>query len=493
MRSCLLIFQPRFALLSKITILLMLFLVNQTVFTQTEKGKTPVIVIPAITGSELINRETGKTAWFTFDFGRDEPDDLRLPISPNLKINTDTLVAKDIIRKVQLPGILKILPKYGVYGNALEALEARGYARADWDNPRESDVYYVFAYDWRHDNVKSARLLMDKMEAVKARLNRPDLKFNLVTHSMGGLIARYAAMYGRADLPTTNRAPALTWAGARHINKILLFGVPNEGTFGAFETLIHGYSVAGGKLPFAPDLGPDEIFSIPSVYQMLPNTLAGGFLDENLQPMRIDIYDPGNWRKYNWGAISNPKFLGKLKDAATIPGIKPVDWKIKNNDDKILANTTYQQATAFLAAVLNRAKGFQKALNVSITESPVEILAYGSECEPTLNAVVLVFDAKKKTWRTLTEAEKLKTAGGREIPKQDMIKAMFTKGDGRITRSSFLPLTAGGNSAGKPLFPVKTTFFVCVAHDKLLNNEAIQNNYLGVLVAETRLPPVGVK
>ena len=488
MRSCLSIFRPRIT-----TILLLLFLVARPAFSQAEtvRGKIPVILIPGITGSELVNRETSKPVWFRFDSG-DEPDDLRLPLSPNLKQNTDSLIARDILRKVKFPGILKVLPKYGVYEDAVEALKARGYTETDWEKPQESDAYYVFAYDWRRDNVESAQLLIDKIEALKTRLNRPDLKFNLIAHSMGGLVARYAVMYGKADLPAGGRAPALSWAGARHINKLLLFGVPGEGSFGAFEALIKGYDI-GGRLPFIDDLGADEIFSIPSIYQLLPTSASGRFFDQNLKPLRIDVYDPANWRKYNWGAIGDPKFLGKLKDAATIPGIKPIEWKIKNDDDKILSQTTYRQAFDFLAAALNRAKSFQNALNISVARSPVEILVYGSECEPTLNGVVLLFDSEKKTWRTLTEAEKIKTAGGREIPKQELTKVMFANGDGRITRSSLLPVSRTGTAAGKPLFPIQTSFFACTQHDKLLNNETIQNSYFAELIAETKLNRVGTK
>src|SRR5690606_40453739 len=56
-------------------------------------GKAPVIIIPGITGSELINKNTGKTVWFSRS--RDGDDDLRLPVSPNLAANRDTLVVGD--------------------------------------------------------------------------------------------------------------------------------------------------------------------------------------------------------------------------------------------------------------------------------------------------------------------------------------------------------------------------------------------------------------
>lgn len=451
-------------------------------------GKHPLIIIPGISGSQIISTKTNKPVWFTFNFSRDEEDDLRLPMSTNFRQDTDTLAAADIIREVKLPGFLKVLPEIGVYGDALKAIEAKGYTEGDWNNPKAEDVYYVFGYDWRRDNVENAQLLIRKIEALKAKLKRPDLKFNLIAHSMGGLIARYAAMYGKADLSASKRVPRPTWAGAAHINKILLFGTPNEGSFSAFEVLTKGYSIAGRKLPFVRDLSPDDVFSIPSVYQLLPNNSAATFLNENLKPVQVDLYNPANWIKYNWGAIGDPKFLGKLKDAATIPGVKPADWKVKNIDDKILADTTYAQAKAFLAAALDRAQTFHRALDVSIKKSPIEIFAYGSECEPTLNAVILQYDEKDKEWKTISEAEKIKTATGKEFSKEQVAKAIYADGDGRVTRRSFLTELKSPVKAGKmvaqTIFPIKSSFFFCSEHQKLLSDQTIQSNYLTNLAAE---------
>lgn len=451
-------------------------------------GKHPLIIIPGISGSQIVSKKTDKPVWFTFSFSRDEEDDLRLPMSTNLRQNTDNLIAGDIIREIKLPGILKVLPEIGVYGDALKAIEAKGYTEADWNNPKAEDVYYVFGYDWRRDNVENAQILIQKIETLKAKLKRPDLKFNLIAHSMGGLIARYAAMYGKADLSPSKRLPNPTWAGAQHINKILLFGTPNEGSFSAFEVLTKGYSIAGKKLPFVRDLGPEDVFSIPALYELLPNTRTTTFLNENLKPIQVDLYNSQNWIKYKWGAIGDPKFLGKLKDAATIPGVKPDDWKIKNIDDRILANTTYAQAKAFLAAALSRAKLFHRALNVSIKKSPIEIYAYGSECEPTLNAVILRFDPKDKEWETITEPDKFKNSKGVEFSKEQVAKAIYADGDGRVTRRSFLPVLSSPVKASKivarTIFPIKSSFFFCSEHQKLLSTEAIQTNYLTALAAE---------
>jgi len=441
-------------------------------------GKRPVIVIPGVTGSQIVSPETKNTVWFTFGFSREEPDDLRLPISPRLRQNRDSLVATDIIREVKLPGILKVFPEIGVYGDALAALRASGYEEADWENPKASDVYYVFPYDWRRDNVESAQALIARIEAVKAKLRAPELKFDVLAHSMGGLIARYAAMYGAAELPASGR-PRLTWAGARHMNRVLLFGVPNRGSFSAFEALARGYSIAGRKLPWVTDLGPDDVFSIPSLYQLLPAGPGARFYDQNLRPMQIDIFNAENWRRYGWGAIADPKFLGKLKDAASIPGVKPADWKKRNRDDELLSQTTYLQARQFLAAALSRARSLHNALNVPLSKAPVEMLAYGSECEPTLDAAILVRDEKNNKWQTLTTPERIRRAGGRELSRDEVAKVMFANGDGRVTRESFLP-----SVSSRPLFPLTIKFFSCAEHQKLLNDQTIATTYLALLTGK---------
>jgi hypothetical protein len=88
----------------------------------------------------------------------------------------------------------------------------------------------------------------------------------------------------------------------------------------------------------------------------------------------------------------------------------------------------------------------------------------------------------------MTDPEKIKTSTGREISKEEMSKVMFVNGDGRITRNSFLPPVVAGKtekSLVKTIFPVKLIFFFCADHQKLLNNETIQNNYLTQLLIQT--------
>src|SRR5215813_14080499 len=96
------------------------------------QGKTPIILIPGLTGSELINSRTGEKVWFKT--ARSKTDDLRLPIGPDLTANRDTLVPGDILRDVKST----VFPRTDVYGGLLAALQSQGgYREARWDAPPE--------------------------------------------------------------------------------------------------------------------------------------------------------------------------------------------------------------------------------------------------------------------------------------------------------------------------------------------------------------------
>ena len=254
-------------------------------------GKRPVIVIPGTLGTELINSKTGEIVWPSAFRTSQEG----LPISPDLASSHDELVPGKIIETVKLA---RLLPEVYVYRDLLLALrQYAGYRDGDWNNPSADgyqDTFYVFPYDWRQDNVSNARELIRRITQLKTKLGRPDLKFNIVAHSMGGLIARYAAMYGDADLPPGDGPIEPTWQGAAHIGKIVMIGVPNEGSAEAFATLIDGYSITEGlrrRVPLLNKLTAEDVVSAPAVFQLMPHARAVRFLDENLQPLTVDLYD----------------------------------------------------------------------------------------------------------------------------------------------------------------------------------------------------------
>ena len=426
-----------------------------------QKGKNPIIIIPGILGSKLVNKKTKEVAWVKFSEAK--PDSLKLPISANLAANRDNLEATDIVEKVKF---IKFLSVVSVYKDLLEYLEKKvGYSRGNWKLPQadgDHDTYYVFAYDWRLDNVENARLLIENIEKLKAKLKKPDLKFDVLTHSMGGLIARYAAMYGKTNL--TNK-PAPNWSGAKHFDKIFLLGTPNEGAMSALEALNEGYvisSIAGKIQP--KFLNREVTFTIPALFELLPHGISSRFYDENLKPLLLDIYDVKTWRKYGWTIASDEEFLKKLSKVKRV------------------------QFEKYLEAVLLRTKSFHQALDVK-TKVPVALTFYlfGSDCESTLDGAILYFDAEKDRWKTLMRGDSFKTSSGVKVPEDLVKQTIFGKGDGDVTKSSLFAENISQNN-GQSLFSVEAgsmnQTIVCENHTKIPINKTVEEALTAILTSK---------
>ncbi len=426
-------------------------------------------------GSELINPKTGEKVWPSAFRTSQEG----LPISPDLAANRDELVPGKIIETVRLS---KVLPEVYVYRDLLEALRKyAGYREGDWNNPGpdgDRDTFYVFSYDWRQDNVFNARELIKRIQRLKIKLGQPELRFNVVAHSMGGLIARYAAMYGNNDVLDGDAEVQPEWPGAAHIQKIVMIGVPNEGSADAFATLIDGYSITEGlrrRVPLLNKLTAEDAISAPSVFQLLPHGDAVQFLDEELHPVTVDIYDPEVWRKYGWSPVYNLSFRKRYA------GLKSVD--ALNHD-----NSKLKDLDAYFAATLRRAQRFHQALDASShVDPPVVLLAIGGDCEETLAAPVLIRDKKAERWQTLIRPREFTSSSGKKYSKREVTNAMYAPGDGRVTRASLLGenLFAATSNKGKTgRLPLTYALFGCDLHGQLQRNKSLQDNALTAIVGE---------
>ena len=233
------------------------------------------------------------------------------------------------------------MPEVEIYQQLIDSLQQRGgYTEATWEAPGENgyqDTFYVFPYDWRMDNVETAQLLIRRIEALKRKLGKPDLKFNVIAHSMGGLITRYAAMYGDRGLSAGTPKP--NWAGTKHFDKIFLLGTPNEGSILALEAFINGYSYAPVNLPFVRDINIYDVFTIPALYQLLPHEGSLRAYNEDMEPINIDVFDPATWEEYEWAI-----------------------WK-RRGFEKQFDKSEQRVARLYFRHVLERAKQFQIALN----------------------------------------------------------------------------------------------------------------------------------
>jgi len=151
----------------------------------------------------------------------------------------------------------------GVYDDLLSHLEQSGfrpyrvegrldrYTADGCDTSQDSPNLFSFAYDWRQDNADSARRLADFMACVQRFW--PDREVNVITHSMGSLVAQ------RYLLDTGAAAP---------VDRLITFGAPWLGSPKLVNVLFTGDFAKG------PVNGPRSVIqrivgSFPSAHQLM--------------------------------------------------------------------------------------------------------------------------------------------------------------------------------------------------------------------------------
>ena len=256
-----------------------------------------------------------------------------------------------------------------------------------------------------------------------------------------------------------------------------MFGVPNEGSMSAFATILKGYSLTEGTSKprhLLRKLSREDAFSGLSVFQLMPHKQTARFLDQDLKPLQIDLYDPANWKFFGWSIAHDEEFRKRFE---TTHARK----EIASNHSA--ANMLEQH----LSVILNRTKRFHQALDAPVTgTAPVLLLAFVGDCDETLDAVV-VFKDKRNRWVTVTSPKELRGSGGNKINRNTVISAMYAPGDGRVTRASVLGESLEGLTKQSPYqtaLPITHAFFACGGHGGLHNNRILQDNAFSVLVSE---------
>ncbi|HET9317552.1 MAG TPA: hypothetical protein VFQ51_18310 [Vicinamibacteria bacterium] len=354
-----------------------------------EDDVAPVVVVPGIMGSGL-HRADGTQVWLNLRNAVGQYN-LGLPFKVPLAESRDELIPGALL------GAAEVMPRlfgFTEYYDLLEMLELVGF-RASSRGERRRAVHHVFAYDWRRDLVESARRLHDTLEELAGAADG-DGRFNLVGHSMGGLVARYYLRYGAAE-PAPDRP--VTWAGARRIRNLILVATPSGGSLPALEGLLFGNRVGLSYTTLAAPV----IARMPSVYQLIPPAGTNAVLDHDLTPLPIDLQDVQTWKRFGWGPYGS-------RSATHQAGFTKEDLEIY---------------PSFLEAALARARTFHDALaREPRTPCPVRVSILGGDCLPTLaRGIVSSREGHPPRFepRTRREAE-----------------AMLDAGDGRVTRASLL-------------------------------------------------------
>jgi len=352
--------------------------------------RDPVVVIPGILGTRLEDPASGRTIWGAFagDFASPRtPEGARLLAHPmglgrpleELRDGADPVTVLDRVRvrvlgiPVTLRAYVDILATLGIGGYRDETLGRAGAIRY-------SESHYTcfqFAYDWRRDNIENAQKLHGRLLALReyVRQTRKErgesmcepVRFDLVAHSMGGLVVRYFLRYG-GDLPPEDGS--VPWTGAELVDQVFLIASPNAGSADALLQLVRGKNFAIVLPRFPPAL----LGTLPALYQLLPRPRHGAVIDaETGEPVR-DFLEPEFFQARGF-ALSDPRQEHVLS------------WLLPEVADPIERRRI---ALDHQRKCLERAKLFFRALDAP-AEPPghLEIVSIIGDAKPTVSKVAV--------------------------------------------------------------------------------------------------------
>jgi pimeloyl-ACP methyl ester carboxylesterase len=429
--------------------------------------RNPVIVIPGLLGSKLVDQDTNEMVWGTFGLGQVDPNtptgsrQFALPMGKGKKLKElrDNVKPAGSLDRVVV-NFLGIPLELNAYYNILQTLGVGGYRDEELgmagaiDYGKDHYTCFQFAYDWRRDIVESAKELdhfiktraqyVQKETEKRFGIKMVKVKFDLVAHSMGGLVARYYLRYGAADLPEDGSLPKLTWAGAEHIEHLVIIGTPNAGSMDSLEDLIHGASIES----LFPRYPAAVLSTMPSIYQLLPRGRHSPLLRADGEPV-ADLYNPELWKNQQWG-LADPKQDPVLK--LLLPNIESPEQR-------------HEIALDHQAKALRRARQFTSAMDLP------------AKPPDSVKLLLIVGDAEETKMTAQINPE-----GGVKIIKTG-------PGDGTVLRSSALMDERMSSHLNRRLrSPIhwSQVHFIFSDHLGLTKNPAFTDNVLYFLLESPR-------
>lgn len=348
--------------------------------------RNPIIVIPGLLGSRLVDGELGTVVWGAFGLGQVDPGSsegarlVALPMQPEgvLRDLRDSVVPDGALDRYVV-NFLGYPVTLNAYYNILSALGVGGYRDQGLGQAGVIDygdqhfTCFQFDYDWRRDIVENAqaldRFIQERAHYVRSEIkrrfgiDRTTIRFDIVAHSMGGLLARYYLRYGAAELPAGGPMPSPDWAGAQFVDNLIMIGTPNAGSLDSLVHLVDGY-----RPSFLLSSYPAAVLgTFPSLYQMLPRARHAPLVDAGGRPVP-DLLDPELWQRCQWG-LADPgqarileMLLPEVADAAERRRI----------------------ALDYQARVLGRARRFMQAMDVPARPpDSLRILLVAGDAVPT--------------------------------------------------------------------------------------------------------------
>ena len=420
-----------------------------------EQERTPpVIVIPGILGSRLMDATAKQEVWPGSAFN------LLFDAKENLALRIDPKTLQPLDDGVQPDGLFEQAFNSDFYGAILRTLrDSGGFVpgkpgeRAD---PRQRR-YYVLAYDWRQDNVITARRLDALIEQIRRDYGDPRLKVNIIAHSMGGLVTRYYLRYGTVDALEGEGSFPINMAGAAKVGTVVLLGTPNLGSVRSLQGMILGEEVGLSRVP------PEVLATMPSVYELLPHPLNAWSVAPDGKDLDLDLFDVDTWKRFQW-SVFNPAVQQRIRS---------------HYKDPAQADAYIATLQAYFTSTLERARRFIWSLTFEEPRSPVKLVVFGGDCVLTPARIVIEQDGKDSRARLYPQDVAHKVAG------VDYSRLMLEPGDGEVTKPSLLAREALNPVAPRSdalFFPLAWSFFLCENHERLTGNINFQDNLLNVLL-----------
>jgi pimeloyl-ACP methyl ester carboxylesterase len=416
----------------------------------------PVIFIHGVLGSRLKDSKTKEDVWpgaisrlFSHDYS-----DAAYEINPN--------TLEPIPSKALPYDIFDGAAGRDFYGKIVHTLsDIGGYKLSKIGqkvNPKQKN-YYVFLYDWRQDNVKSAFELADFIEQVRRDYDDPKLKVDIVAHSMGGLIARYYIRYGKQDVIGDNDFDQkLTMYGASRVRRVILLGTPNLGSVRTLNLFISGLDIGVNQI------GTETLASMPSLYQLFPHSLNDWIVTSAGESLERDLFDVEVWRSFEW-SIFNPKVRQRILE------------KYENKVEGERHLVTFEK---YFEKNLERARRFLWSLSIAAPQTEPKLVVFGGGCTLT-SARILVEEVDGESIVRMHPKEVTKPVRG-----VDYDALLLEPGDGSVTKASLLGRNALDPSVKRHKYihlPIAQSFFLCESHESLTGNLNFQDNLLNTLLS----------
>ncbi|MFV1921729.1 MAG: esterase/lipase family protein [Methylotenera sp.] len=352
------------------------------------------------------------------------------------------------------------------YGKIVRTLsETGGYKLSrigEKINPRQKN-YYVFHYDWRQDNVISAGQLADFIEQIRLDYQNPNLKVDIVAHSMGGLITRYYLRYGKQDVIGDNHFDEkLNMVGAERVRRVILLGTPNLGSVKTLNLFIQGVDIGVNQI------GTETLASMPSLYQLFPHPLVNWIVKSDGSPLERDLFDVNIWKRFQW-SIFDPKVRQRILDRF---------------EDKQAGEQYLLAFDQYFEKHLERARRFVWSLSVPLPKNHTKLTIFGGGCTLT-PARIIVEEVAGESMVRMFPKEITQPIKG-----IDYDALLLEPGDGSVTKASLLGRNTLDPSVKRSEYihvPIKQSFFLCESHNSLTGNLNFQDNLLNTLLTRDAL------